>query len=294
MCRRSEENGTFILSSAQGIFTGNAKGALKLVGETFSFRVASSFVLGADSHNSVHSIREFAARRGAQVHYIPSIPTGGFDPLVAKDVLQSNSPVSPSTPSLFALTGQSNISNTKNPFSILYSTSSLGYHTLMDAAALAPTSVISLTETPVDAMAVSFYKMFGYPTGVGAFIAKESFLAKLARPWFAGGIVNVVQVPGTLVTRATTPHEQFEDGIINHLTLSAVTDGLRFLSTYLPFIPLRLSCLMHFLTSSVAEIRHDTDGTPVIKILSKLPSRRLRSIGEQSDTGSTVSFVILS
>ncbi|KAF8557922.1 PLP-dependent transferase [Imleria badia] len=276
------------------IFTGNATGALKLVGEAFPFQEGSSFVLGADSHNSVHGIREFAARRGAQVHYIPSISTGGFDPSVAKDVLQSNSPVSPSTPSLFALTGQSNISNTKNPLSILHYASSLGYHTLMDAAALAPTSVISLTETPVDAMAVSFYKMFGYPTGVGALIVKESFLAKLERPWFAGGTVNVVQVPGTLVTRATKPHEQFEDGTINYLTLSAVTDGLRFLSAYLPFLPLRLSCLMHFLTSSMAEIRHDTNGMPVVKILSKLPSRRLKSIGEQSDTGSTVSFVILS
>ena len=113
-------------------------------------------------------------------------------------------------PSLFALTGQSNISNTKNPLSILSYASSLGYNTLLDAAALAPTSVVSLTETPVDAIAVSFYKMFGYPTGVGALIVKESFLAMLDRPWFAGGTVNVVQVPGTLVTRAAKPYEQFE------------------------------------------------------------------------------------
>lgn len=44
----------------------------------------------------------------------------------------------------------------------------------------------------------------------------------------------------------------------------------------------------------MAELRHDTNGMPVIKILSRLPSRRLKSIGEQSDTGSTVSFIILS
>lgn len=80
----------------------------------------------------------------------------------------------------------------------------------MDAAALAPTSLISLTETPVDAMAVSFCKMFGYPTGVGALVVKESFLAMLERPWFAGGTVNIVQVPGMLVTRAAKMHEQFE------------------------------------------------------------------------------------
>ena len=66
------------------IFTANATGALKLVGESFPFEKDSTFILGADSHNSVHGIREFAARRGAQVRYIPSTPTGGFDPSVAK------------------------------------------------------------------------------------------------------------------------------------------------------------------------------------------------------------------
>jgi molybdenum cofactor sulfurtransferase len=61
-----------------------------------------------------------------------------------------------------------------------------GVYTLLDAAALAPTSHISLRETPVDAMAVSFYKMFGYPTGIGALIAKRTFLRDvLKRPWFA-------------------------------------------------------------------------------------------------------------
>ena len=66
------------------IFTANATGALKLVGEAFPFREQGSFVLGADSHNSVHGIREFAVRGGAKVHYIPSTPTGGFDPSIAK------------------------------------------------------------------------------------------------------------------------------------------------------------------------------------------------------------------
>lgn len=59
-------------------------------------------------------------------------------------------------------------------------------------------------------MAVSFYKMFGYPTGVGALVAKKSFLEKLERPWFAGGNVEVVQVPGMVVTRASRVEERFE------------------------------------------------------------------------------------
>ena len=113
-------------------------------------------------------------------------------------------------PSLFALTGQSNISNAKNPLSLLEFASSLGYATLLDAAALAPTSTISLADTPVDAMAVSFYKMFGFPTGVGALVVRESFLARLQRPWFAGGTVDVVQAPGAIVTMNAELHERFE------------------------------------------------------------------------------------
>lgn len=59
-------------------------------------------------------------------------------------------------------------------------------------------------------MAVSFYKMFGFPTGVGALVVREDFLKTLERPWFAGGTVDVVQVPGSLVTMNDDVREQFE------------------------------------------------------------------------------------
>jgi selenocysteine lyase/cysteine desulfurase len=110
------------------------------------------------------------------------------------------------------LTGQSNITNSKNDLSLIEFAASLGYHTVMDGAALAPASQLSLANLDVDAVAVSFYKMFGFPTGVGALIVKKTFLSQLRRPWFAGGTVDVVQVPGSIVTKAREPHEQFEVG----------------------------------------------------------------------------------
>ncbi|KAG6836441.1 hypothetical protein H0H93_007977 [Arthromyces matolae] len=269
------------------VFTANATGALKLVGESFPFTSGSSYVLGADSHNSVHGIRQYAAFRGAKVAYIPSTSSGGFDVFTAKAILLRNRPKSRElAPSLFTLTGQSNLSNSKNPLSMIENAASLGYFTLLDAAALAPTSTFSLRECSVDAMAVSFYKMFGFPTGVGALIVKKSFLAQLQRPWFSGGTVDLVQVPGTNVTRAQDLHEQFEDGTINYLTLPAITDGLQFLSAYLPFLPLRLSCLLHYLINSLSLLRHDTTGNPVVRILSRVPTRRLKSVGDQAETGS--------
>ncbi|KAG5651705.1 hypothetical protein H0H81_007738, partial [Sphagnurus paluster] len=276
------------------VFTANATGALKLAGESFPFINGSSYVLGTDSHNSVHGIREYATHQGANVCYIPSTLNGGFEISSAKEIILRNRPASRElTPSLFALTGQSNISNSKNPLSVIEYAAELGYSTLLDAAALAPTSSFSLKEHPVDAMAVSFYKMFGFPTGVGALVVKKSFLAKLKRPWFSGGTVDVVQVPGTIVTRAYEAHEQFEDGTINYLGLPAITDGLRFLSAYLPFLPLRLSSLLHYLVNSLSLLRHDTTGHPVVRILSKVPTQQLKSVGEQADTGSMVSLIFL-
>lgn len=84
-----------------------------------------------------------------------------------------------------------------------------------------------------------------------------------------------------------------QDGTINYLTLPAITDGLRFLSAYLPFMPLRLSCLLRYLISSLLRLRHDTNGKPVIHILSRRPGRRLRSVGQESDVGSLVSLLFL-
>ena len=214
------------------VFTPNATGALRLVGEAFPFTHKSTYILGTDAHNSVHGIREFASRQGAHVVYIPSMHQGGFDLGVAQvffssyllfsviflnsneqDLLYQHRPRKgdlEATNSLFAISGQSNITNTKNPLCSIQYAASLGYNTLLDAAALAPSSYISLEDVPVDAMAVSFYKMFGYPTGVGALVIKKSFLEKLRRPWFAGGTVDVVQVPGDIVTMSKTHHERFE------------------------------------------------------------------------------------
>ena len=187
---------------------------------------------------------------------------------------------------------------------------SLGYHTMMDAASCANMPFLayqSFQLTPC-----RYYKMFG-PTGVGALIVKKSFLKQLRRPWFAGGTVGSVQAPGTLVTPALNLHEQFEvknqswsslainltsliinkDGTVNYLHLPAMKDGLCFLSAYLPFHPLRVSSPLLYLSSALTPLRHGSTGNPVVRILSKLPSRRVRTVGEQSDVGSVMSLVFL-
>src|SRR5271165_1064907 len=53
------------------IFTPNATGACRLVGETYPFGPRTRLVLTQDNHNSVNGIREFARSRGAITQYVP-------------------------------------------------------------------------------------------------------------------------------------------------------------------------------------------------------------------------------
>jgi selenocysteine lyase/cysteine desulfurase len=60
---------------------------------------------------------------------------------------------------------------------------------LLDAAAYVPTNRLDLDRWQPDFVALSFYKMFGWPSGVGCLLARREALAKLERPWFSGGTI---------------------------------------------------------------------------------------------------------
>ena len=79
---------------------------------------------------------------------------------------------------------------------------------------------------PADFVAISFYKMFGYPSGVGALLVRRQALAALERGYFAGGTVQIVSVQNDVV-RARAGSGAFEDGTPNFLAMPAVCDGLR-------------------------------------------------------------------
>jgi selenocysteine lyase/cysteine desulfurase len=103
-----------------------------------------------------------------------------------------------------------------------------GYRVLLDAAAFVPTNELDLGAISPDFTCVSFYKMFGLPTGVGALIARREALVSLERPWFAGGTVEFVSVQSG-VHRLRVDAESFEDGTPNFLGIAAVPRGLAFL-----------------------------------------------------------------
>lgn len=100
----------------------------------------------------------------------------------------------PNGHNLFAYPAQSNFSGVQHPLAWIPKARARGWDVLLDAAAYVPTNHLDLSEWHPDFVTVSFYKMFGYPTGVGALIARQEALRKLRRPWFAGGTITVASV----------------------------------------------------------------------------------------------------
>src|SRR4029450_53898 len=100
-----------------------------------------------------------------------------------------------------------------------------GWDVLLDAAAYVSTNRLSLRETRPDCVRISFYKMFGSPTGVGCLLVRNTMLGTLHRPWFAGGTVNFATVGGR--RHILSPGEAgFEDGTLNYFSMTAGGVGL--------------------------------------------------------------------
>jgi molybdenum cofactor sulfurtransferase len=245
------------------IFTLNATGALKHVGECYPFAPGGRCLLSFDNHNSVNGIREFAAARGATVDYAPlTVPDLRLDSGALVELLnQADS----SKANLFAYPAQSNFSGVRHPFELIDTAHDRGWDVLLDAAAFVPTNVLDLSKIAPDFVAVSFYKMFGYPTGVGCLLARETALAKLERPWFAGGTVNFASVQAR--AHVLAPREAgFEDGTLNYLSIPAVEIGLRHLQAIgMDVIHERVQSLTSWLLERLLALRH-SNGRPLVRI----------------------------
>jgi selenocysteine lyase/cysteine desulfurase len=245
------------------IFTQNATAALKHVGESYAFGPGGRYLLTADNHNSVNGIREFAVVKGSSVTYAPlTTPELRIDRQRLRGLLHD---ASPSAKNLFAFPAQSNFSGVKHPLEIVAEAHQLGWDVLLDAAAFVPTNRLDLDVVQPDFVSVSFYKMFGYPTGVGCLLVRNSAIGKLHRPWFAGGTVNFASVQ--VRRHSLAPREAgFEDGTLNYLAIPGVEIGLRHLASIgIDTIQVRVRCLTDWLLQSLLELRH-TNGRPMVRI----------------------------
>ena len=262
------------------IFTPNATGALRLVGESFPFGPGSRFLLTFDNHNSVNGIRRFARAKGAQVSYVPLTAA---DLRVSEEALtrhlQTATPArrrrfprrsGAATRDLFAFPAQSNFSGVQHPLTWIARAQAAGYDVLLDAAAFAPANRLDLSRWHPDYVSLSFYKIFGYPTGIGALLVRRPALARLRRPWYAGGTITFSSVraeaaPGEGFYLTPGP-AGFEDGTVDYLSIPAVGIGLDHISSIgIETIHTRVMCLTGWLLDALGALRHG-NGAPVVRI----------------------------
>ena len=244
------------------VFTSNASGALKLVGESYPFP-KGRYLLTFDNHNSVNGIREFAHARGAEVTYIPiALPDMRVDESQLERELAQPAKL---RNNLFAYPAQSNFSSVKHPLEWIELAHRYGWDVLLDAAAFVPTSRLDLSAVKPDFVSISFYKMFGYPTGVGALIARKQALAKLHRPWFAGGTITVASVQGDKYYMADGA-SAFEDGTLDYLNLPAIEIGLKHLEAIgYEVIQERVGSLTGWLLDNLTSLKHG-NGVPLVRV----------------------------
>jgi selenocysteine lyase/cysteine desulfurase len=246
------------------VFTANASTALKLVGESYPFMPEGRLLLTADNHNSVNGIREFARVRGAVTEYLPvEAPQLRVAERALHDALERGAGTRGRR--LFAYPAQSNFSGVQHPLAWIGQAQSRGWDVLLDAAAFVPTNRLDLSRYRPDFVALSFYKMFGYPTGIGCLIARHDALATLRRPWFAGGTVVGASVQGDghyLEPGAAG----FEDGTVNFLGIPAIPIGLRHMEDLdVELVQQRVRALTAWLLAVLPLLQH-SNGALVVRL----------------------------
>ena len=258
-------------------FCANASGALRLIGEAYPFAPGSQLALTADNHNSVNGIRTYARDAGATVRILPLDAQlrlqGGADALGAEVV---------NAPSLLAFPAQSNFSGVRHPLTIVRRAHELGFDVLLDAAAFLPTSPLSLRDVRPDFLVLSLYKIAGYPSGVGAVVARHEALARLRRPSFSGGTVEAVSAWDDVHVMKRDA-EAFEDGTVNFLGVAAVPAALEFMGDVgMLRIAHRVRGLAAELRRRLTSLRH-RNGAPLVVVYA--------DAGE--DCGATIAFNVL-
>ncbi len=245
------------------IFTPNATGALRLVGEAYPFHAGDRFLLTFDNHNSVNGIREFARARGAETTYVPSeAPDLRVDDALLPRYLTE---VVGEHHNLFAYPAQSNFSGVQHPLEWIEQAHEHGWDVLLDVAAYVPTNRLDLGRWQPDFAPVSFYKLFGWPTGVGCLLARREALAKLERPWFSGGTIVAAFVQREWYQFASGA-AHFEDGTVNFLSLPAVEIGLRLLDRVgIDTVHARVEALGSRLLETLTSLRH-RNSAPAVAI----------------------------
>ncbi|KAA8527170.1 hypothetical protein F0562_008601 [Nyssa sinensis] len=269
------------------IFTSGATAALKLVGEAFPWSSQSSFMYTMENHNSVLGIREYALNKGAAAFAIDIEEAGHHGEA-------SKSPASPikvlqhpiqrrnevrlleeeptgNVYNLFAFPSECNFSGVRFNLNLVRiikedsgrilkgSPNCKGcWMVLIDAAKGCATDPPDLSKYQADFVVISFYKLFGYPTGLGALIVRNEAAKLLKKTYFSGGTVAASIADIDFFKRRDSVEEFFEDGTISFLSIASIHHGFKILNTLtVSAISRHTASLAAYIRNTMLALRHE-------------------------------------
>lgn len=217
-------------SSYSVVFTSGCTQSLKLVVESFQFSVdeedasnCGSYVYLRDNHTSVLGLRELAIDKNADVihishdEFLTALNQEHITPYKDKYKNDGNT--------LLVYPAQSNFNGYKYPIDCVknikdgclnqyvkkhLSKINCNWYILLDAAAFAATNKLDLSEVQPDFLCMSFYKIFGFPTGLGALLIKNDSEHVISqKKYFGGGTVDVVLSSEDFHVKRHNIHERF-------------------------------------------------------------------------------------
>mmetsp|Transcript_1743 Transcript_1743/g.6502 ORF Transcript_1743/g.6502 Transcript_1743/m.6502 type:complete len:602 (-) Transcript_1743:7755-9560(-) len=282
------------------VFTSGATAAFNLVGSCLPWTEGCKAIISSDAHQSLMSIKDIANRYGAQSCVL--------HPWQLQEMLQrSEDSFNPedSKFALFAFPGESNFSGRRYRLEICSHVKRKGVSgfaggqvaTLVDGAKLASTSQVDLSENPdIDIFVMSFYKLFGYPTGLAAMVVKkrsvgEKFL-KRGKSFFGGGTVAAYSSDG-FIRPKSIPEDLFEDGSLNMNALVALKSGFHQLERIGGVSKIsQVVCELKSEAVSRLEIMAYSNGEKLVTILDDQVGPDNDLVLVQESAGSVIAFVL--
>jgi molybdenum cofactor sulfurtransferase len=276
------------------IFTLNATHACQLLSSLFPFTSQSEYAYMIDSHNSLIGIRQRVHDQGGlcsvidyprhiyeqsyQPEYDWSFRSASCSPSVESNTKSS---IDCTSYCLFAMPAENNFNGLRPPLQQLlrpflkqheyamgdfpipvhHQPSDVNqWLTLVDCAKYLSTKTFSLATYPVDFVVLSFYKIFGYPTGLGALIIRNSSLKLLNRQsYFGGGSVRYVSPCDPSHVEYKQGIDAFIHGTIPFTSILALHNGFRLVNCTLSYrrISLHTQCLSDFCRNEMLTLIYD-------------------------------------
>ncbi|KAG1671558.1 hypothetical protein FOA52_011280 [Chlamydomonas sp. UWO 241] len=263
------------------VFTRSATGALKIVGETFPWTGGSTFRYLRENHNSVLGIREYARSNGATFQAVDEAHVESWVSSSSVSSADASMPPPSSTGSgepiysLFAYPAEDNFAGVKYPTRWVESvraksTPSHRWLTLVDAAAYAANTPLDLKQFPADFVDVAFYKIFGYPSGLGALLVRTDVVPLLRKVFWGGGTVALATATDDFHVLKCKPSDKLEDGTVSFLDILSLRHGIDSLNKLggMTRINAHTGALARWAYQRLSSIKH-SNGTPVLEIYGK-------------------------